>query len=86
MPIPEDWDPPARETQESEFAYLVSLIRSLPKDYRRILELKLVEELTSREIARRLHMNESTVASRVMRGRRLLKEQLEKEGYVYEAV
>ena len=40
----------------------------------------------SREIARRLGMNESTVAVRVMRGRTMLKERLEKEGYVYDAV
>ena len=49
-------------------------------------ELKLVEEQTNREIARRLGMNESTVAVRVMRGRTMLKERLEKEGYAYDAV
>ena len=80
--FPEDWDPPAQE----EYDYLVSLIRSLPENYRRILELKLVEEQTNREIARRLGMNESTVAVRVMRGRTMLKERLEKEGYAYDAV
>ena len=86
VPFPEDWDPPAREAQEDEYAYLVSLIRSLPEGYRRILELKLVEEQTNREIARRLGMNESTVASRVLRGRTMLKERLEEEGYHYAAV
>ena len=84
--FPEDWDPPAREEREDEYDYLVSLIRSLPEGYRRILELKLVEEQTNREIARRLGMNESTVAVRVMRGRTMLKERLEKEGYAYDAV
>ena len=59
---------------------------ALPENYRRILELKLVEEQTNREIARRLGMNESTVAVRVMRGRTMLKERLEKEGYAYDAV
>ena len=48
--------------------------------------LKLVEEQTNKEIARRLGINESTVASRVMRGRNMLKAQLEKEGYTYAAV
>lgn len=75
-----------RWEREDEYAYLVSLIRSLPEDYRRILELKLVEEQSNREIARRLGMNESTVASRVMRGRAMLKERLEEEGYHYAAV
>ncbi len=84
--FPEDWDPPAREEREEEYGYLVSLIRALPEGYRRILELKLVEEQTNKEIARRLGINESTVASRVMRGRNMLKERLEKEGYTYAAV
>ncbi|MCI9645034.1 MAG: sigma-70 family RNA polymerase sigma factor [Oscillibacter sp.] len=84
--FPEDWDPPAREERQEEYDYLVSLIRALPENYRRILELKCVEEQGNREIARRLNINESTVASRVMRGRAMLREQLEKEGYCYDAV
>ena len=84
--FPEDWDPPAPEAHQDEYDYLVSLIRALPEGYRRILELKCVEEETNREIARRLKLNESTVASRVMRGRAMLREQLEKEGYTYDAV
>ena len=84
--FPEDWDPPAPEARQDEYDYLVSLIRCLPENYRRILELKCVEEQSNQEIARRLKMNESTVASRVMRGRAMLREQLEKEGYAYDAV
>ena len=84
--FPEDWDPPAPEDRQDEYDYLVSLIRALPEGYRRILELKCVEEQTNKEIARRLNINESTVASRVMRGRAMLRERLEKEGYTYEAV
>lgn len=84
--FPEDWDPPAQEEHQEEYDYLVSLIRSLPENYRRILELKCVEEQTNREIARRLGINESTVAVRVMRGRAMLKERLEKEGYTYDTV
>ena len=45
-----------------------------------------MEEETNKEIARRLGMNESTVAARVLRGRALLRERLEKEGYTYDAV
>lgn len=84
--FPEDWDPPAPEEHQEEYDYLVSLIRFLPENYRRILELKCVEEQTNREIARRLGIKESTVAVRVMRGRTMLKERLEKEGYIYDAV
>ena len=84
--FPEDWDPPAQEDRQEEYNYLVSLIRSLPENYRRVLELKLVEEQTNKEIARRLGMNESTVGVRVLRGRAMLRERLEKEGYTYDAV
>ena len=84
--FPEDWDPPAQEDRQDEYDYLVSLIRSLPENYRRVLELKLVEEQTNKEIARRLGLSESAVAVRVLRGRNLLKVRLEKEGYTYDAV
>lgn len=78
--FPEDWDPPAREEDQADYDYLVSLVRALPEGYRRILELKCVEEWTNREIARHLGLNESTVASRVLRGRQMLQERLKKEG------
>ena len=64
----------------------MSLIRALPESYRRILELKCVEEWSNREIARRLNITESTVSMRVLRGRAMLRERLEKEGYTYDAV
>ena len=84
--FPEDWDPPAPEDHQDEYDYLVSLIRALPESYRRILELKCVEEESNREIARRMGLKESAVSMRVLRGRRLLQEQLEKEGYFHDAV
>ena len=84
--FPEDWDPPAREECQAEYDYLVSLIQALPESYRRVLEMKCVEEQTNREIARRLGIKESTVAVRILRGRTMLRERLEKEGYTYEAV
>ena len=85
-PLPENWDPPAREERQEEYAYLVSLIRALPEHYRRVLELKCVQELSNREIARRLKIKESTVASRIMRGRAMLRESLEKEGFAHDVV
>lgn len=81
--MPEDWDPPAPETGEGAYRYLVDLIRALPEGYRRVLELKCVEEESNREIARRLGLKESTVATRVLRGRTMLAAALEKEGYVH---
>ncbi len=84
--FPEDWDPPAPENRQDEYDYLVSLIRALPEGYRRILELKCVEEETNKEIAQRMGLKESAVSMRVLRGRKLLREQLEKEGYFHDAV
>lgn len=79
--LPEDWDPPAPDTGETEYRRLVGLVRALPEGYRTVLELKCVEERSNREIARMLGMNESTVATRVKRGRAMLAEALRKEGY-----
>jgi len=84
--FPEDWDPPAQKDTQAEYDYLVALIRALPENYRRILELKCVEEQTNREISRRLHIGESTVGVRILRGKVMLREQLKKEGYFYGAV
>lgn len=39
-----EWDPPAPEENQGEYARLVELILSLPETYRRVLELKFVEE------------------------------------------
>lgn len=78
--FPEDWDPPAKEACQADYDYLVSLVRALPESYRRILELKCVEEWSNREISRHLGINESTVASRVLRGKAMLRERLEREG------
>ena len=80
-PLPTDWDPPAPEDGGDGYRYLVALIRALPEGYRRVLELKCVEERTNREIARRLGLKESTVATRVLRGRAMLAETLKREGY-----
>lgn len=79
--LPEGWDPPAREEDQDGYRYLVSLIRALPECCRRTLELKCVEEWSNQEIASYLGVSESTVASRVLRGRAMLRETLEREGY-----
>lgn len=81
IPFPEEWDVPARAEGREEYEFLVALIRTLPEGYRRILELKCVEEETNREIARRCGLNESTVATRIQRGRAMLRQRLEQEGY-----
>ena len=56
----------------------------MPEGYRRILELKFVEEETNQAIARRLGLKESTVSTRIQRGRKLLLAAMEQEGYCYD--
>ena len=65
-----------------EFEMLVELIRAMPEGYRRVLELRFVAEWSHAEIARELHISEGAVKTRVSRGRQLLIDRLEKEGYV----
>ena len=80
--MPEDWDPPAPEDGQGEYQRLVALILALPEAYRRVLELKFVEEESNQEIAKRLGLKESTVSTRIHRGRKLL-DAMEREGYCY---
>ena len=81
--MPEGWDAPAPEEDQGEYHRLVELIHSMPEGYRRILELKFVEEETNQAIARRLGIKESTVSTKVQRGRKLLLDAMEREGYCY---
>ena len=75
------WEP-AVPADGGEFNALVELIRRMPEEYRRVLELRFVAEWSLAEIGGALGMSESAVKSRVFRGRRLLIEQLQKEGYL----
>lgn len=81
--LPEDWDMPAPQADQGEYERLVALILALPEAYRRVLELKFVEEESNREIARRLGLKESTVSTQIQRGRKLLLDAMEREGYCY---
>ena len=53
----------------------------MPETYRAVLEMRLVEERTTREIAAALGLSEGAVNTRISRGRALLAEKLRKEGY-----
>lgn len=75
------WEP-AVPADEGEFHALVAMIRNLPEDYRRVLELRFVAEWSLAEIAQVTGLTESTVKTRIFRGRKILMEQLRKEGYL----
>lgn len=55
---------------------LERLIAGLPEDLRQPLELSTVQELNSAEIAEMMEIPESSVRTRMLRARRLLKEKL----------
>lgn len=75
------WEP-AVPADQGEFEALVALIRSMPEDYRRVLELRFLAEWSMGEIARELGLTEGAVKSRVFRGRKLLIDALRREGYL----
>ena len=60
---------------------ILEIIHQMPLLYRTVLEMRFVEERSTREIANRLHLKESTVNTRIHRGRSLLIKKLKKEGY-----
>jgi RNA polymerase sigma-70 factor (ECF subfamily) len=79
-PVPEmaSSDDSAEETlQGTEIsATLEKLIAALPPKLREPLILSTIEEMSPREVAETLEINEAAVRSRVFRARRILKEKL----------
>ena len=75
------WEP-AIPADEGGFRALVALIRGMPEDYRRVLELRFVAEWSLAEIAGATGLTENTVKTRIFRGRKLLMERMRKEGYL----
>jgi len=79
-------DPPAAEPEIASFeedlleripgAEILSALRSLPDEYREVVLLRDVEELSYREIAEVLQRPVGTVMSRLSRGRSLLQKKL----------
>ncbi len=78
---PEDLPAP-RAAQDEELAakqmqrLLARMIAALPEDLRHPLELSTVRELNSAEIADLMDVPESSVRTRLMRARKILKEKL----------
>ncbi len=60
------------------------MIAKLPEKYSSVIFLYYFEEYTIKEIAALTGKKENTVSSLLQRGRKKLKTELEKEGYVYE--
>ena len=69
---------------EMNYRDLVANIQTLPSIYRQVLELKAVLEWSNRDVARYLHITESAVGVRFMRGKKMLREKLTEGVAVYE--
>jgi RNA polymerase sigma-70 factor (ECF subfamily) len=65
----------------SEYSQLVQVFSRLPETYRAALEMKFLLDYSGKEIAQRLGISEAAVHTRISRGRALLKELLEQEGF-----
>lgn len=68
------------DREESE---LYEVIRSLPQKYSIVIYLRYYEEYAVLDIAKMLHTTAGNVSSRLSRAKKLLKEELSKEGYAY---
>lgn len=78
----EDWDGFVKEAESiSEYSQLVQVFSRLPETYRAALEMKFLLDYSGKEIAQRLGISEAAVHTRISRGRALLKELLEQEGF-----
>ena len=80
--LPENWDVPVSEQKAFDSPnQILAIIRAMPEQYRQVLEMKFVLEYTNRDIAQVLRMNETTVATRISRGRKVLAVKLGEAGY-----
>ena len=70
--------------KEPEYGWVTQCVQSLPEKYRLVIHLYYYEEYSQKEIAQVLHIKESSVSSRLTRGRAKLKKMLKQEGIVYE--
>ena len=78
----EDWSYfSQRAINVSDYAALVELFSELPDTYRQVLEMKVLLGYTDKEIATHIGITETAVSTRANRGRQLLREILEKEGF-----
>lgn len=60
---------------------IIEIIQAMPDTYRAVLEMRFVEECSTKEIAKALSLKETTVDVRIHRGRALLIKKLMEEGY-----
>lgn len=78
----ENWETAVEEAEfVSDYDDLVRLFSKIPETYRAALEMRLLLDYSGKEIAQHLGISESAVNTRISRGRALLREIAEKEGF-----
>ena len=78
----EDWSQCSNDiTDISEYSDLVKLFSKLPDSYRAVLEMKFLLGYADGEIATLLGISKTAVSTRASRGKTLLRNIVEKEGY-----
>lgn len=70
-----------RSSDQEKHGEVYAALMTLPPKYRVVLYLHYYERSSTAEIAKLLHISQSTVTTRLSRGRQLMKEML-KEAYV----
>lgn len=81
VPLPDMEGLESASESVAEYSELVELFRRLPDTYRGALEMKILLGYSEREIAKHLGISETAVSTRVSRGRALLREIAEREGF-----
>lgn len=82
VPIDDDFVDYNGDPTSSDVSNVIEIIQGMPEIYRSILEMRFVEERSTKDIAAALSLKETTVDVRIHRGRTMLMKKLREEGYV----
>lgn len=78
----EEWDAAIGDVEmASAYHDIVKLFGRIPETYRAALEMRILLDYSGKEIADHLGISETAVNTRISRGRALLRELVEKEGF-----
>lgn len=78
----EEWDAAIGDAEmASAYHDIVKLFSRIPETYRAALEMRILLDYSGKEIADHLGISETAVNTRISRGRALLRELVEKEGF-----
>ena len=82
----EDWGGFAETAEEvSDYHALADTFTRLPQTYRAAMEMKLLLGYSDGEIAAKLGLSKKAVSVRISRGRQLLRDIVEREGFLMDA-